>query len=59
MRCRCKAVSLDEAKLFNGNVYSSGVYLVRKEIPAGEYHLIANAGTRGYWSIERFYDYVN
>ena len=48
---RCTAVPLDEAAMFDGTVYTSGEYLVGEEIPAGEYRLQADSGTRGYYAL--------
>jgi len=51
---RCYAVPLDEAPMFDEDVYPSGEYLVGKEIPAGEYRITADPGCRGYFAIETF-----
>lgn len=51
---RCTAIPLEEAAMFDGTIYTSGEYLVGKEIPAGEYKLQADEGSRGYYALERF-----
>lgn len=51
---RCSAVPLDEAAMFDGTIYTSGEYLVGREIPAGEYKLQADNGARGYYALETF-----
>lgn len=52
---RCYAVPVAEAPKYNANsgVYGDGEYKVGVEIPAGEYRVIAEAGQRGYYAIEK------
>lgn len=52
---RCYAVPMSEAKMYdNDSYYGSGEYLVGKEIPAGQYRVVAESGARGYFALETF-----
>ena len=52
--CRCYAVPIDKATMVDATsmYYGAGEYKVGIEIPSGEYRVMADAGTTGYYSIE-------